>query len=147
MLANFATQSTLPTGLFLMEPNQPVRERPEFNFRDAYRFWEPRRIWYNAILTLAVLLWVLFTWPHFRPALNLVAFGKLLVLAGLANVCYCAGYVAEFFMQPALPPSFWRRTRLTLWLAGILIALVMENYCIADEIYPDIARNAVVLGE
>lgn len=129
-----------------MEQNQPAGKSPDFNFRDAYRFWEPRRIWYNALLTMAVLLWVIFAWPHFRPALNLVDLGKMLVLAGLANVCYCAGYVGEFFMQPALPASFWRRTRWTLWLAGMLIALVMENYWIADEIYPDVAQNAVVLS-
>jgi hypothetical protein len=114
-------------------------------FLDAAHFWEPRRLWYNAALILVVGLWVVLTWPHFRPALNLVALGKMLVLALLANVCYCAAYVAEFFMQAVLPTSFWRRVRWSLWVLGMLIALVLENYWIADEIYPDVAQNAAVV--
>ena len=106
--------------------------------RDAARFWERRRIWYNAVLFGMVVLWVVFTWPHFRPAMNLVAMGRMTVLALLANVCYCAAYVAEIFIQPLLPEVFWKRTRLALWITGMLFALVLENYWIADEIYPDI---------
>lgn len=129
-----------------MDPNQSAKETPSGGYRDALLFWEPRRIWYNAVLTLVVFLWVILTWPHFRPALNLVALGKMLVLALLANVCYCAAYVVEFLMQGGLPVAFWRRTRWGVWVAGTLIALVMENYWIADEIYPDLTQNAVVLG-
>jgi hypothetical protein len=114
-------------------------------FLEAAHFWEPRRFWYNGALILIVGLWLVLTWPHFRPALNLAALGKMLVLALLANVCYCAAYVAEFFMQAALPTSFWRRARWTLWSLGMLIALVLENYWIADEIYPDVAQNAAVV--
>jgi hypothetical protein len=114
-------------------------------FLEAAYFWEPRRLWYNAALILVVGLWLGLTWPHFRPALNLVALGKMLVLALLANVCYCAAYVAEFFMQAVLPTSFWRRLRWSLWVLGMLIALVLENYWIADEIYPDVAQNAAVV--
>ena len=128
-----------------MESDQ-ASSRPGGNFRDAYLFWEPRRIWYNAILTIVVLLWVVLTWPHFRPALNLVTLGKMLVLALLANVCYCAAYIAEFLMQGALPVSFWRRIRWTVWFLGMLFALLVENYWIADEIYPDVAQSAIVLG-
>ena len=69
--------------------------RQSVNLRDAARFWEQQRRWYNAILVLIVALWVIFTWPHFRPALNLVALGKTVVLALLANLCYCAGYAME----------------------------------------------------
>lgn len=113
-------------------------------FLDAAHFWEARRPWYNAALILVVGLWLVLTWPHFRPALNLVALGKMLVLALLANLCYCVAYVAEFFMQAALPTSFWRRLRWALWVLGMLIALVLENYWIADEIYPDVAQNTTV---
>lgn len=126
--------------------NDQASSRARGNCRDAYLFWEPRRIWYNSILTIVVLLWVVLTWSHFRPALNPVALGKMLVLGLLANVCYCAAYIAEFLMQAALPVSFWRRIRWTVWVLGMLFALLLENYWIADEIYPDVAQNAVVLG-
>lgn len=117
------------------------------DFRDAAKFWERGRIWHNLGLTIAVLLWIVFTWPHFRPAMNWVALGKMLVLALLANLCYCAGYVAELFMQPVTPRMLWRRVRVIVWIAGMLFALLLENYWIADEIYPDLQRGAeAVLG-
>jgi len=117
-----------------------------FDVRDAVRFWEPKRLWYNAVLILVVVLWVALTWPHFRPALNLVALGKMLALALLANICYCAAYIAEFFLQAALPAVLWRRVRITIWIMGLLLALLMENYWIADEIYPDFAQNAATMA-
>src|SRR6516164_3485029 len=119
-----------------------------FNFREAGRFWEPRRLWYNGALFLVVLLWVAYTWPHFRPALTLVALGKMTVLALLANVCYTAAYLVELIMQAALPLSFWRRVRWTFWIAGMLLALLAANYWIADEIYPDVSgrQGAAMLG-
>jgi hypothetical protein len=58
------------------------------------------------------------------------------VLGLAANFCYCAAYLAEFFLQ-ALLPSAWRRGfRQVLFGLGTLFAIVLENYWIADEIYP-----------
>jgi hypothetical protein len=105
--------------------------------RQASRFWEARRLWYTAILSAIVLLWVVLTWPHFRAALNWADLGRMTVLGLLANVCYCAAYMAEFFIQGALPAKFWRRARYAVWIAGMLFAIVITNYWIADEIYPD----------
>ena len=122
--------------------------RPSVDLKDAAQFWEQRRIWYNAVLLLVVVLWVAVTWPHFRPAMNWVAFGKMTILALLANLCYCAGYVSEGFIQPLLPKEFWRRARWAVWLAGMLLAILFSNYWIADEIYPDVQQKAAqtVLG-
>lgn len=124
--------------------------KPSVDLKDASGFWEPRRIWYNAVLLLIVVLWVALTWPHFRPAMNWVALGKMTVLALLANLCYCGGYVAEGFIQPLLPQGFWRRARWVVWIAGMLLAILLSNYWIADEIYPDIqpaAAHAVLGGD
>ena len=70
------------------------------------------------------------------------------VLALLANLCYCAGYVAEGFIQPLLTQSSWRRTRWAVWIMGLLLAILLSNYWIADEIYPDVQQDAAqaVLG-
>jgi len=105
-------------------------------FGDAIRYWEPRRLAYNLVLTAVAAGWVVSTWPHFRNALTLESFGKLLVLAALANVCYCAAYLADIPMQLSDVAVTWRRLRLGLWLAGTLFAVLIENYWIADEIYP-----------
>ena len=64
------------------------------------------------------------------------------ILGLLANLCYCAAYVAEFFIQGALPAKFWRRARYAVWVAGMLLAIVITNYWIADEIYPDFSGPA-----
>src|SRR5215469_6545025 len=110
--------------------------RPSVDLRDASRFWEPRRLWYNVVLFLIVVLWVALTWPHFRPAMNWVALGKMTVLALLANLCYCAGYAMEGFIQPMVEQAYWRRLRWVVWVVGMLLAILLAYYWIADEIYP-----------
>jgi hypothetical protein len=104
--------------------------------RDAIRYWETRRIAYNLILTGVVLAWIVFSWPHFRPAFTFQSWLLLGALAVLANVCYCGAYVADLTIQYSPLRPVWIDCRWTLWLAGMLLALVLANYWIADEIYP-----------
>jgi len=113
---------------------------------DALRYWEPRRILYNAVLTAAAVLWVVLTWPHFRPVQWMgvppgeayPALVILLILAFLANVCYCAAYIVDIPLQ--LTFAMWRKYRWALLLTGTLFALLVENYWIADEIYPFVPK-------
>ena len=105
-------------------------------FVEAAKFWEPRRVIYNLVLALVVVAWVGFSWPHFRPMFHWKGLLFLVVMALLANACYCAAYVVEFAMQGSPISSGWRRWRWGLWALGMLLALVMENYWIADEVYP-----------
>ncbi|HEV2489316.1 MAG TPA: hypothetical protein VGT03_05890 [Candidatus Acidoferrales bacterium] len=102
---------------------------------DAIGYWERRRIIYNLLLTAVVIAWIALTWPHFRPAFRWDSFVALLVLAVLANLCYCSAYVADLPMQYSSFRELWRRWRWTLWLAGTLFAILFANYWIADEIY------------
>lgn len=103
---------------------------------DAARFWERRRLLYNLLLLAVVLLWVMNTWPHFRPAITLQSLGIMIVLALLANLCYCAGYLAEILIQNVTSSVAWQRQRWAVWVVGTLLAILFENYWIADEIYP-----------
>ena len=103
---------------------------------DAIRFWEPRRLAYNLVLTMAVVVWFAATWPHFRVAMTLSSFLLFSVLALIANACYCAAYFVDIPLQRSSLRLVWRRRRWGLWLAGTLFALVLANYWIADEIYP-----------
>ncbi len=105
-------------------------------FRDAVRYWEVRRIWYNLILLGFAVAWVVGTWPHFRPAFNLASLVKMLVLAALANVCYSAAYLVDIPLQQSGARAAWRRRRWALWVAGTVFAIVFADYWIADEIYP-----------
>lgn len=102
---------------------------------DALGYWERRRIPYNLALALVVIAWVVLSWPHFRPAFHRSDLLALVVLALLANLCYCAAYVADLPMQFSSFRNPWRRRRWILWLGGLLFAVLLTNYWIADEIY------------
>ncbi|HKQ56840.1 MAG TPA: hypothetical protein VJY35_03140 [Candidatus Eisenbacteria bacterium] len=100
---------------------------------DAIRFWEPRRIVYNLALAAVAVYCVARTWPHFRPAFEPTTILPILVLAGLANLCYSAAYVIEMLVQAS---GSWHRRRWILWLLGTLFAMAFTFYWIMDEIYP-----------
>lgn len=115
-------------------PSEPLRFRPVL--ADAGRYWERRRITYNAILAGVVVVWVMSTWPHFRPAFTWPTLLPLLGLAGIANLFYCAAYLVDIPMQLSAFANGWRNRRWTLWALGMIFAFVLTNYWIADEIYP-----------
>ena len=127
-------QTSLPTrspGLY---------EPPPGAFRgilaDSLRFWEPRRLIYNLVLFTVVVTWVAATWPHFRPMFEVHSLLLLAILALVGNACYCTAYLVDIPMQCSALGNFWRRRRWTLWLAGVLLAILLANYWISDEIYP-----------
>jgi hypothetical protein len=104
--------------------------------RDAIRYWEFRRVWYNLVLTGLATAWVVLTWPHFQHALTLQHALQLLVLAALANLCYSAAYLVDIPMLQSPLAGWWRRWRWGLWVIGTLLALAIAQYWIGDEIYP-----------
>jgi hypothetical protein len=104
---------------------------------DSLRFWEFRRIFYNLVLSIVAVAWLVMTWPHFCPALTLPSLFLFFILALLANACYCAAYLVDIPLQHSPIAAVWRRRRWLLFLAGTLFAILLENYWIADEIYPD----------
>jgi hypothetical protein len=113
---------------------------------DALRYWEPRRVLYNAVLIAVAGLWVVLTWPHFHsvqlmgvpPGDTHSVLVILVILALLANVCHSAAYLADISLQFTF--GTWRKYRWTLLLAGVLLAMLIENYWIADEIYPFVPK-------
>ena len=124
-----STESTESAG-------HALQGSPWKGLTDAARFWEPRRLLYNLLLFGFVVLWVVKTWPHFRPAMTLQSLGIMTVLALLANVCYCAAYFAEILIQNVTSSAAWNQQRWVVWVVGTLLAILFENYWIADEIYP-----------
>lgn len=105
-------------------------------FTDALRYWEPMRIGYNAVLSVVVLGWVIFTWPHFRGDFTWSSVLALLVLAVLANVCYCAAYLVDVPVQYSAFRDVWCRRRWVVWLVGVLFGAAITFFWMADEIYP-----------
>lgn len=103
---------------------------------DAVRYWEKRRIVYNLALALLCVAWVVVTWPHFRSAFRMDVVPKILALAAIANLCYCAAYLIDIPVQHSGAAAAWRRRRWVLWVGGTVFALLVAYYWIADEIYP-----------
>ena len=121
-------------------------ERPDPGFLSAARFWERGRLLYNGVLTAIVLLWIVFTWPHFRPSLTLGSLVALIVLGLSANLCYSAAYLADIAIQLFVPKGSWVGFRRALWVLGTLLAIVIENYWIVDEIYPSANEPPQLFG-
>src|SRR5262245_46057966 len=66
---------------------------------DALRYWEPRRLLFNAALLLVVVACFFLGWPVSKQLLNHDLILGLFVLAVLANVAYCAAYVPDVIIQ------------------------------------------------
>ncbi|HEY1424150.1 MAG TPA: hypothetical protein VGF20_11895 [Candidatus Acidoferrum sp.] len=115
-------------------PPSPWRD----SFLEAVRFWEPRRLIYNLLLLAVTVTWILATWPHFRPAMNLTAALQVSVLGLIANVLYSAAYLVEFALQGISANKVRQSLRWTVWVIGTILAFVLTNYWIADEIFPDV---------
>jgi hypothetical protein len=116
-------------------PN-PAPAHATTRLRTAARYWEPRRLAYNAILALVCAEWVLATWPHFRPAFAWATLPPLAALALMANLCYSAAYLVDIPLQRTAAARLWHRARTALFVAGTLFGILLANYWISDEIYP-----------
>src|SRR2546423_1595431 len=75
---------------------------------DAIRFWEPRRLVYNALLSVIVLFYFFRAYPASKAVLTLDSILGLFLLAVLANVAYCSAYVADAFAQWSSYRDLWR---------------------------------------
>ena len=105
---------------------------------DAARYWEPRRLIYNLLLTLLVAVFIGRTWPAFRPAFESLEILRFLILAFLANLCYSAVYLVELSVPQSADSS--RPWRTWLFVGGTLFALLLAQYWIGDEIYSAVLR-------
>ena len=95
---------------------------------DAIRYWEPRRIIYNAVLAAIVLGYAVVY--RARLAANLSLDGVLVVflLAVVANILYCAAYAVDVVCQMSAFREQWRRNRWILLTIGVLVAAVLTRF-------------------
>jgi hypothetical protein len=98
------------------------------NATDAIRYWEPRRLIYNAVLAAIVLIYFAMSYPASKSQLTLETAQGLFLLAVLANVAYCAAYVADVFAQISGYRERWRQYRWILFLIGILFAGIITRF-------------------
>jgi hypothetical protein len=92
------------------------------------RYWEPRRLVYNGVLALVVLVHSFVAWPSLRDRLSLDLALGVFFLAVLANVCYCAAYVADVFVQFSGLHQQWRIGRVVLLVVGTAFAATITHF-------------------
>jgi hypothetical protein len=102
-----------------MTPNTESEWRDRIG--DSLKYWEPRRIAYNAALA-GVAAAVFFNSPGSVKAVGWRTGQMLFNLAIVANVLYCAAYVADQFVLLSAFRDVWRRRRWVLFAAGTLFA-------------------------
>ncbi len=130
-------------------PSQPFAppqrwDRPGLNRRFLHasaRYWEPRRIPYNAALLVVAGVWAYLSRPAFVAGFTGAVLLGLLVVALLANVAYCIVYLVDIAVQRSTWRTGWLRHRWVLWVAATVVAVVLAHHWIAEGIYP-FARRA-----
>lgn len=95
---------------------------------DALRYWEPRRLAYNAALAAVVLVYFFAAWPSSKSTVTLNSVLFLFVLAVLANVAYCAAYLGDVFIQFSGFRKAWYRWRWLLFAVGTVFAAIITRF-------------------
>ena len=95
---------------------------------DAIRYWEPRRVVYNAVLAAIVITYFAIGLPSSKQLLNLNFVLFLFLLAVLANVCYCAAYLVDIFAQTSGFRELWQRYRWLLFVVGTVFAGIITRF-------------------
>jgi hypothetical protein len=98
------------------------------------RYWEPRRLIYNGALSLVVLAHFVLALPASREKLSVDLVLGLFFLGVLANIAYCAVYLADLFVQFSGLDAAWRWGRVVLLITGTAFAATVAHF-FANEIF------------
>jgi hypothetical protein len=101
---------------------------------DALRYWEWRRIAYNAVLAAVVIAHLAPEWRAFFQSFRWIELLELFVLAVLANVCYSTAYLVDLIVQYSGLRSAWLRWRWVLWVIGTSFAAAWAWICISGGV-------------
>lgn len=95
---------------------------------EAIRYWEPRRVVYNALLALVVAITFWINLPAAKSSVTIDSVLWLFLLAVLANVAYCAAYIVDIFVQASAFRPQWQQFRWMLFALGVAFAAVLARY-------------------
>ena len=93
--------------------------------RDAFGYWERRRIVYNGVLAVLVVACWGVEIALARPIGWLGAAVVLMFFAAIANALYCVAYPIDLVFQSTPWQSSWRRFRWLLFVSGTGLASVL----------------------
>jgi hypothetical protein len=109
---------------------RPGEARPTFGelARNALRYWEPRRVLYNAALLTVVLFHIGAGWPTSKAHLTTDLLIFFFILAVLANIAYCAAYAVDLFVQFSGARNSWPRWRWCVLAVGIAFGAALTHF-------------------
>lgn len=94
----------------------------------AIRYWEPRRLVYNAVLAVIVLTQFVMNYPTSKSIVSVNFVLSIFLLAVLANVAYCAAYPIDIFVCASNYREQWRNYRWAVFMIGLLFAAVITRF-------------------
>jgi hypothetical protein len=92
------------------------------------RYWEPRRLIFNIVLGLVVAGDFVAARPQSWTKLTFNTMLGFFFLAVLANVCYCAAYVVDLFVQFSGLHAAWTKGRMVVLIVGTAFAAVIAHF-------------------
>jgi hypothetical protein len=95
---------------------------------DAIRYWEPRRLLYNGVLSAVILIYFVLAYPASRSTVSVDGAFFVFLLAVLANVAYCAAYVVDIFAQATDYRERWKRYRWVVFVLGTSFAGIITRF-------------------
>jgi hypothetical protein len=95
---------------------------------DSLRYWERKRIVYNIVLALVVIGYFVAAWPGSKTTITLNGGFVLFILTVLANVAFCAAYLADLFIQFSGFGALWHRWRWALFVLGTTFAAAITRF-------------------
>jgi NO-binding membrane sensor protein with MHYT domain len=97
---------------------------------ESIRYWEPRRVIYNAALGMVVLGLALYHRVSLFTLTSQPGAG-LMLAAAVANVLYCSAYAADIFVQMSDHQQAWKPRRWLLLSLGTILAIAI--FCITRD--------------
>jgi hypothetical protein len=105
-------------------------------FTDAIKFWEPRRVIYNSVLAVIVIVYFATGYPFSKSVLSVDFALGLFLLAVAANVAYCAAYLVDVFVQASGFREVWQRSRWILFVIGTTFAAIITRFMAMGMFHP-----------
>jgi hypothetical protein len=104
---------------------------------DAITFWERWRLVYNLALAAVVIIHFAAGYPTSRAILSLDFALGLFLLTVVANLAYCAAYIADIFAQASGFRELWQRYRWLLFAIGTTFAAIITHFVATGMFHPD----------
>ena len=124
MLGRVNSKSLGCARIIVVMDTQSLRE----SVTGAIRYWEPRRLAYNGVLALIILIYFGLGYPSSRSTLSVDLVLSVFLLAVVANVAYCSAYPVDIFVCASSYGEQWKKYRRVVFVVGLLFAAVITRF-------------------